>query len=260
MSKTTITFLGTSSVVPASGHDTASFVINGSILVDCGWYAPLRMKSYGLDPMKIESLILTHCHHDHYLGLPQLLFHLAMRRADVPNRPPLRIVGPAADLSTVIELSKKFLQQSRFPDAVFPTDLVALTAGSGYECDAFRLATCESKHPVPALCYRFTDKATGANLAFTGDTAPHEPIIKHVRGVSLLIHEASYGADPAPKENKWGHSGAPDAARIALEAKVKRLALVHCAEEDQPAALAAAKKTFPNTFWPADGKSVTIDG
>src|SRR5262249_30283230 len=46
---TEITFLGTSSVVPGGGHDTASFLINGRYLVDTGWYATIKMRVYGFD-------------------------------------------------------------------------------------------------------------------------------------------------------------------------------------------------------------------
>jgi ribonuclease BN (tRNA processing enzyme) len=52
--------------------------------------------------------------------------------------------------------------------------------------------------------------------------------------------------------------GAPDAARLAREAGVGRLALVHCREDKQAAALAAARPLFPNVFWPADGETVEL--
>ena len=74
-------------------------------------------------------------------------------------------------------------------------------------------------------------EATGATVAFTGDTGYHPPLVEHVRGCDLLIHEASHGAnspEPAPTQ---GHAGAPDGARIAEAAGVKQLALVHCTEE-----------------------------
>src|SRR3954447_15556987 len=96
--QTTVTFLGTDAVVPEGGADTASFVINGKYLVDTGWYAVIKMRCYDLDPMDIEYLILTHCHHDHYLGLPHLLFYLAMRRSERPDRPKLKIIGPAGEI------------------------------------------------------------------------------------------------------------------------------------------------------------------
>ena len=85
--RTAVTFLGTEAVVPEGGGDTASFVINGKYLVDTGWYAAIKMNCYGLDPLRLEYLFLTHCHHDHYIGLPHLLFYFAMRRRASAGRP-----------------------------------------------------------------------------------------------------------------------------------------------------------------------------
>lgn len=258
--QTQVLFLGTASVVPEGGHDTASFVINGKYLVDTGWYATIKMRQYGLDPMDIAYLFLTHCHHDHYIGLPQLLFYLRMRAHERPDRPSLKIVGPAGDLEIVVALARQLLQPERFPDVDSHPDLIPLQPGETYEEEAFRLDTCASLHPVPGLCYRFTDRATGTVFAFTGDTAYHPPIATLVRGAALLIHEASYGASPAPENNRSLHSGAPEAARIAQEAGVGRLALVHGSVERQQAAVTAAHAIFPETFWPQDGESVTIPG
>jgi ribonuclease Z len=256
--QTQITFLGTSSVVPGGGHDTASFLINGRYLVDTGWYAVIKMREYGFNPMQLETLILTHCHHDHYLGLPHLLFYLRMRAWERPDRPPLKIIGPAEDLERVVTLARQFLQPDRFPDVDSAPTLFPLHAGDALETEDFRLATCASRHPVPGLCYRFTDRNTGAVFAFTGDTAWHPPIVELARDVALLITEASYGAHPAPADNRSLHSGAPDAARLAVEARAGRLALIHAAEEKQAEAVLAAQAIFPNTFWPQDGETVSV--
>tara|TARA_B100000949_G_scaffold226142_1_gene231153 strand:+ start:227 stop:1012 length:786 start_codon:yes stop_codon:yes gene_type:complete len=258
-SKTTVTFLGTSSVTPGAGRDTASFLINGKYLVDTGWYATIKMLSYGVSPLDIEYLFITHCHHDHYIGLPQLLFYHRMRRKDRPERPPLNIVGPAEDLEKVVTLARNFLQTDRFPDVECVPVLYPLQGGDSHETEDFRLDTISSVHPVAGLVYRFTDKKTGAVFGFTGDTAYHPPIAEHVRGVSLLVHEASYGAKPAPESNSSLHAGAPEAAKIAKAAGVGRLALVHCTEEMQKDSVKSAQGIFPNTFWPEDGETIEID-
>jgi ribonuclease Z len=256
--QTTITFLGTDAVVPASGGDTASFVINGKYLVDTGWYAAIKMRCYGLDPLDIEYLILTHCHHDHYIGLPHLLFYLAMRRSERPDRPPLKIIGPAGELELVVGLAQQFLQMDRFSPVRYEPIVIPLNPGDVFRDPNFELTSIASLHPVPGLCYLFTDSSTGKMVAFTGDTAYDRSIPGFVKGADLLIHEASYGANSAPENNSSLHSGAPDAARVALEAGVKRLALVHCPRAKQEAALAAARAVFPDSIWPDDGEVVAV--
>jgi len=256
--QTTVTFLGTDAVVPDCGGDTASFVINRRYLVDTGWYAAIKMTCYGLDPMRLDYLFLTHCHHDHYIGLPHLLFYLAMRASQRPDRPPLKIVGPAGDLETVVQLAQQFLQMDRFAPVRYDPVLIPLHPGESWDDPDFRLETCASLHPVPGLCYRFTDVRTGCVVALTGDTAYDPAIPPFALGADLLITEASYGASPAPAANASLHSGAPDAARLAREAGVKRLALVHCPRLKQQAALAAAQALFPDTIWPADGETIPV--
>lgn len=255
---TTITFLGTDAVVPACGGDTASFVLNGSCLVDTGWYAAIKMRCYGIDPMLLDCLILTHCHHDHYIGLPHLLFYLAMCARERPDRPPLKIIGPAGEVELVVGLARQFLQSDRFPPVRTEVELVPLRAGESYIDARFALRTCASVHPVPGLCYRFEDTQTGRVIGLTGDTAYDPSIPPFLRGVDLLVHEASYGPAPAPASNSSLHSGAPDAARVAVEAGASQLALVHCPCSRQEDALAAARAIFPNTIWPADGETLDV--
>lgn len=257
--RTTVTFLGTAAVVPGAGHDTASFLINDRYLVDTGWYAAIKMQSYGVSPLDLDSVILTHCHHDHYLGLPQLLFYRSMRRRERPELSPLKVIGPADDLERVIGLSRQFLQEERFPDVAAAVELIPLRPGDTHEEAGFHLATVASLHPVPGLCYRFTDRRTGAVVVFTGDTAPDPPGLDTLaRNAGLLIHEASFGPGPAPVANTSLHAGAPDAARLAARVGVERLALVHCPEEKQASALAAAQAIFPAAFWPDDGEVVSV--
>lgn len=257
--QTTVTFLGTATVVPAAEHDTASFLINGKYLMDTGWYAALKMLQYGFSPMDLEYLFISHCHHDHYIGLPHILFYLRMRRSERPDRPPLKVVGPAEDIQRVVNLARQFLQTERFPDVECIPEVFPLEPGESLDDAEFRVDTCETRHAVQGLCYKFTDKNTGATLAFTGDTGYYPPIAEHVAGVSLLIHEASHGPNsPTPGPNV-GHAGAPDAAKIALMARAKQLALVHCPEKLAAAALSAAQEIFPNTFFPRDGQKVIVE-
>ncbi len=253
-----VTFLGTAAVVPGGGHDTASLLVNGNVLVDVGWCAVLRMRQFGYDPMDLEWLLLTHGHHDHYLGLPHLLFYLCMKAKDRPDRPPLKIAGPAEDVERVVRLARGFLQPKRFAAVVYEPELYPLGPGDALDTGNLRVETCRALHPVAALAFRFTEADSPASVVYTGDTGPSDDLAVFAGGAALLIHEASYGPDPAPAENPWGHSGAPDAARTAAAAAAGRLALVHCPEERQLDALAAARALFPNTYWPADGETVSL--
>ncbi len=182
-----------------------------------------------------------------------------MRKRDKPDKPPLKIIGPAADVRKVVQLATNLLQIERFPELNNPPEVIPLIPGESFECEEFTLDTVKSLHPVEGMAYKFTDRTTGAAFAFSGDTAFHPPIADLARGLPLLIHEASHGAKRvSPEENKALHSSALDAAEIAQMAGVGRLALIHCAEPMQAEALATAQKIFPNTFFPEHGQVVEL--
>ncbi len=251
-------FLGTATVVPEAERDTACVLLNHKHLVDVGWAAPLQMLKYGEDPLGLETVFITHCHHDHFMAVPQILFYFAMKHAARGEAPPLRIVGPDGDIGTVVERARQFLQADRFPEAAHQPDVVPLQPGASWETDDLNVAACSTKHAVAGLCYRFTDKASGQRVAITGDTAYHEPIAQHAAGCDLLIHEASHGPVSTQSNPAAGHSGSLDAAHIARAAGVGALYLVHYTRSGADETLAAAREVFPETYlahegdtWPA---------
>ncbi|MDQ3815972.1 MAG: MBL fold metallo-hydrolase [Armatimonadota bacterium] len=254
--ETKITFIGTAAAVPGAREDTACFLINDTILFDCGWCAALHMQQYGYSPLQIETLFFTHCHHDHYLGLPALIFFRGMRGRNA-EQPRLQIVGPPDDLPLVVELTHRFLQAERFPAVWTPLDLHPLEPGATYETAAFRIDTVRALHPVTGVCGRFTDKSTGIVIAFSGDTAPNAALVELARGADLLIHEASLPSQVADEQMRGDHSRAIDAARVACDAGVRRLRLVHIGNHRE-ASLAAAREIFPATELAVEGETLLL--
>ncbi len=257
MAETRVTFLGTAAVLPGAGEDTACFLINGRILFDTGWYAALKMQACGYNPLDVEWLIFTHCHHDHYMGLPALMFFRAMSLVWGRNRPPLKIIGPPSDLEIVARLAREFLQADRFPGVWQEPELFPLTPGDTFETDAFRLETRRSLHGVEGSCGRWTDRSTGRVVAFSGDTGPNPSMVELAWRADLLIHEASLGPD-TPDHKAVVHSRATDAARVAVEAEVARLRLVHLGPDHRPRSLEAARQLFPAVALAAEGETLDL--
>jgi ribonuclease BN (tRNA processing enzyme) len=243
-----ITIVGDGSCIPDVGREAACFLIDGKHLVDTGWCAALRMRQYGFDPLRLESLIFTHFHQDHYLGLPQLLFYIGMQKR---KGPPLRLIGPDEHLKQVVEAALAFLQVSRFPEIAPSYTLVPLAAGDSFELPALRLQTLAAKHVSSrgrreqALVYRVTEKSGGACVVFTGDTSYHPPIADFARGAPLLLHD---GAHTSPR----------NAASIALRARVGRLVLIHYAQSQAAHILAEARAVFPHTELAQEGCTLEV--
>lgn len=250
---TKLTFLGIGSALPDVGEETASFIVNGDLLFDCGWANALRMRILGFDPLLVRTLFFTHCHHDHYLGLPALLFYRAMKRASEP----LTIVGPPDDLPLVVSRAQAFLQTDRFEPLQQQLELIPLEPGETWQNDRYVIQTIRALHQVTGVCGRLTDKCTGATIAFSGDTSPNEELAKLAQNADVLIHEAS--VEPSALETKHsGHSRAIDAAQTALQAHAKSLHLIHAPEHHRDASLRAAQEIFPNTQMAKEGETLTL--
>jgi ribonuclease Z len=249
--KTTLTFLGIASAVPEAGEDTASFLVNEELLFDCGWANVLQMRAFGHDPLRVQTLFFTHCHHDHYLGLPAFLFYRAMTST---SPAPLTLVGPADDLSLVVERAMSFLQAERFAPLRQELRLVELEPGMTWQSERYEIQTIRALHPVSGFCGRLLDKQSGVVIAFSGDTAPNPALSQLARGADLLIHEASV---PPQKNSHADHSRAADAARTAREAEVHMLRLVHAVAAYRDASLREAQTIFSGAKLASMGETLT---
>jgi ribonuclease Z len=257
MAETRVTMLGTAAVLPGAGEDTACFLINGSVLFDTGWCAALKMQSYGYNALDVEWLIFTHCHHDHYMGLPALLFFRGMSLAWGRTPPPLKIIGPPSDLEPVVRLSQAFLQAERFPGVWQEPELYPLPPGETFETENFQLETCRSLHGVEGICGRFTDRTSGRVVAFSGDTGPNPALVELAWRADLLIHEASV-APETPDFKAVVHSRSTDAARVAVEAEVARLRLVHLGPDHRQRSLEVARQLFPAAELATEGETLLL--
>lgn len=256
--KTTIRFIGVGSCVPAVGGETACVLLNDDVLVEVGWNAALHMRRFGCDPLALTHVFITHCHHDHYLGLAPLIFYRAMAGRDAHPHEPLVVVGPHIEIGMAVERALAYLQADRYADAAAPVEVVPLRPGTDFETERFRVKTAQVVHPTLAMAYRFEDKRTGGSVVISGDTAYYAPLGRFAAGVDVLIHEASAGPTSVDPLLAYGHSGALDAARIAREAQPKRLCLVHCPAESRSDAVSAARGIFAETYAPEEGETLDL--
>src|SRR5690606_22694499 len=89
----------------------------------------------------------------------------------------------------------------------------------------------------------------GRSVAYISDTRPSEHVVEVVRGVDLLIHEATYLHELRGQARDRGHSTVREAAEVAAEAQVGQLILTHISPKHGRTReiLDEARAVFPNT-------------
>jgi ribonuclease Z len=270
-----------------------------TILFDCGEGTQRQMMRYGVG-FSFTEVFFSHYHADHMLGITGLLRTMGLQDRSAPvtlygPRGAARILGAALSLGVernkfpveIVELKPgDRLRRDEYDIVVFPTEHRADTVGYAL-AEHTRLGRFHPERarelgvPEGPLWGRLhkgeavilDDGRTvspadlvggprrGRTLVYSGDTRPHLTLLEASRGADLLIHEATFGSDEAERARETGHSTAAEAARIALEAGVRRLVLTHISprySRDAPELLAEARAVFPETIIARDGMTVDV--
>ena len=269
------------------------------LLFDCGEGNQRQMMRYGVG-FTFEEIFFTHYHADHMLGVTGLLRTMGLQDRATPvtlygPKGAQRILGAAVMLGIernkfpieIIEIKPgDRLARDQYDIVVFETEHRADTVGYAlveherlgrFNPDRAReLGIPEGPlwgqlHKGKAVTLEdgrtFEPSAlvgpprSGRTLVYTGDTRPHLSVIEAARGADLLVHEATFGGDELERARETGHSTASEAARVALEAGVRRLLLTHISSRynrDASELLAEAKAVFPETAIARDGMTVDV--
>ena len=270
-----------------------------TILFDCGEGTQRQMMRYGVG-FSFTEVFFTHFHADHMLGITGLLRTMGLQDRTAPvtlygPRGAERILGAAMSLGIernkfpveVVEIrAGDRLRRDEYDIVAFETEHRADTVGYAL-AEHIRLGRFHPERarelgvPEGPLWGRLHKGETvtlddgrtvsppdlvgaprrGRTLVYSGDTRPHLALLEAARGADLLIHEATFGGDEAERAVETGHSTAAEAARVALEAGVRRLVLTHISPRytrDAPELLAEARAVFPETAIARDGMTVDV--
>jgi ribonuclease Z len=99
----------------------------------------------------------------------------------------------------------------------------------------------------------------GRKLVLTGDTAPSDVVVEVADGADVLVHEATFTREEADRALETQHSTAEQAARVARDADVRMLALVHLSTRYGGREIREeARAAFPATVVPRDFDAIEI--
>lgn len=256
MASMELVLLGTGSPLPNNDRCGAGHVVIAGetrVMVDCGWGSARRLPGAGIPPPTIDAVIYTHLHSDHITDTPDFLI---MRWAGGAKKP-LRVFGPEGTRAMMdgflaamsADIGYRFAHHpGKLSQEGIVCDVTEIPATADRslvtEIDGLRIEAFEVDHfpVVPALGFRF--EYGGKALAFSGDTAKCDGLVRGAKDADLLVCEALnanfFPMMVATLRNAGNehtasimedvpsyHSTTIEVAEMARDANVKHLVLSH---------------------------------
>lgn len=262
--------LGSGAALPTGKRNASAQYINCNerhILIDCAEGTQQQLRKFGLSLQKIQLILISHLHGDHFFGLPGLLstMHLLGRdkRLDIFGPPGLENL-----IKNMLEAGGHPIQFNLVFHELVPGPSTLIFEDRLLQIEAFAL-----KHRIPTLGYKISEKQKLLNLdknaiakdklliedlpklkagqnierdgkvyhyldytlpalpsysyAYCSDTKPATSYLEPIQGCDLLYHEATFTEQHKERAKSTYHSTAQQAAKQAKEANCKHLILGH---------------------------------
>lgn len=245
-----ITFLGTNGWYDTETGNTICTLIETRkeyIILDAG-NGLYKIGKY-IKTKKPIYIFLSHFHLDHIIGLHILSkFHFKQKLYIYGQKGTKRILNQIINAP----FTASFRQ--------LPFRATVHDFSEGVHHIPFYVKCKFLVHFSRCLGYRF--KLEDKIIAYCTDTAFCENAVDLAKSADLLIAECSYA--PGQHDKKWPHLNPENAAQIAKQAKVKKMALTHFDAsiyqtfKERKLAEKQAKKIFSNTFGAIDNMEVGV--
>jgi ribonuclease BN (tRNA processing enzyme) len=218
--------LGCGDAFGSGGRNQSSYLVDAGdrlFLLDCGATALLAMKRAGFSPDRLDAILLSHLHGDHFGGVPFFLIDYLYR---VPRHDPLTIAGPAGTEERVRRLFNDMYESGKNSADTLPVEFMILTPGERQNVSGIEVFPFRVPHQTNAVSLGLKVSYRGKRILYSGDSQWTDVFIEHSDGVDLFLCECSFFEEQPGKHVNY---------RI-LEANLerlrsKRLVLTHLGEE-----------------------------
>ncbi len=216
-----VRFLGSGDAFGSGGRlQTCILLESGDdcCLLDCGASSLVALKRAGVDPSRIDTVLITHLHGDHFGGIPFLVLDGQFSG----RRSPLRIAGPPGLRERVAAAMEVFFPGSGSARRKFEVELTELDADVAHAVGPLCVTPYEVVHACGAPPYALRVELDGRVVAYSGDTEWTLALARAASGADLFICEAYYFEKRVPF-----HLDYRTLAEHRAELDCKRLVITH---------------------------------
>ncbi len=218
-----LTVIGSGTLVPSPDRACACHLVERddlTLLLDAGPGAVHGLARQGKPWWRVNHLVITHYHTDHFGDLPHLLFALKWA-APSTRTEPLRIVGPPGLRSRAEALRAAHGDFIFEPGFTVTYEEIARDGTWADSHGSVELRFHPTPHTASSVAVRV--ELGGCSVGYTGDTGPEPALGGFFRGVDILVSECSH---PDPCEAA-GHLSPVSVAELARRARPATLVLTH---------------------------------
>ena len=220
-----VRFLGSGDAFGSGGRFQTCIHLESSqaqVLVDCGASSLIAMRRFGVDPLAIDTVILSHLHGDHFGGVPFLILDGQFAR----RTRPLVVVGPPGVEARVREAMEVFFPGSSNIPRRFDVRFAELADRVTLPLASISVTPFGVVHASGAPPFALRVAGDGKIVAYSGDTEWTDSLIEAARGADLFIAEA-YFFDKTVKF----HLDLATLLRHRSELDCRRLIVTHMSED-----------------------------
>lgn len=198
-----VTVLGCGDAFGSGGRLQTSYHLDlgdTHMLLDCGATALIGLERAKLDAGRLDGVIVSHLHGDHFSGLVWWFLH-AVHIAK--RRKPFLIAGPVG-----IEQRFSVAAEALFPGSLdkpppFELTFLEQRAGKADHVGPLRVTPYEMSHPSGAPSHALRMEIGGKTFAFSGDTEWVENLVPCASAADLFLCECYAHDAPVRYHMNW---------------------------------------------------------
>ena len=189
MNPLSVRFLGTGDAFGSGGRLHTAFHIESDradFLIDCGPSVLGALKRHGVEPGRIDAILLSHLHGDHFGGVP--FFILDAQFVQRRTRP-LTIAGPPGVEQRMWAAMEILFPGSTEMELRFPLEFVELPERTATAVGTLTITPFPVVHPSGAPSYALRIEVDRRVIAYSGDTEWTDALVEVARDADLFVCE-----------------------------------------------------------------------